>query len=46
LDVIDDSDMIVIEEDLCESPSAPPTVSSVRPSDYRSLFTRLRRARG
>jgi len=42
----DDADMIVIEEDLhgvVDEASAP--VFSVRPSDYRSLFTRLRRGR-
>jgi len=44
---IDDSDMVVIEEDLRQSVAdAPPAVFSVRPSDYRSLFTRLRRGRG
>jgi type II secretory pathway predicted ATPase ExeA len=40
----DDADMVVIEEDLddiVDEASAP--VVSVRPSDYRSLFTRLRR---
>jgi type II secretory pathway predicted ATPase ExeA len=40
----DDADMVVIEEDLhdvVDEGSAP--VFSVRPSDYRSLFTRLRR---
>lgn len=47
VEVIDDSDMVVIEEDLCPTASGPqPTVFSVRPSDYRSLFTRLRRSRG
>lgn len=42
----DDADMVVIEDDLedvVEEASAP--VFSVRPSDYRSLFTRLRRGR-
>ena len=45
--VIDDSDMVVIEEDLDDPAEAGscPTVVSVRPSDYRSLFTRLRRGR-
>jgi type II secretory pathway predicted ATPase ExeA len=47
VEVIDDSDMVVIEEDLATpNPGAQPTVFSVRPSDYRSLFTRLRRRRG
>jgi len=46
-EIIDDSDMVVIEEDLCPAePAASRSVVSVRPSDYRSLFTRLRRARG
>ena len=41
---IDDSDMVVIEEDLHEAGGVVgPSVFSVRPSDYRSLFTRLRR---
>ena len=41
---IDDSDMVVIEEDLHEAGGVVgPSVLSVRPSDYRSLFTRLRR---
>ena len=39
----DDSDMVVIEEDLDESPAARPEVVAVRPGDYRSLFARLRR---
>lgn len=41
---LDDTDMVVIEEDMYEvgSETAAP-VLSVRPSDYRSLFTRLRR---
>ncbi len=45
--VIDDSDMVVIEEDLSDpaDDGSRPTVVSVRPSDYRSLFTRLRRGR-
>jgi type II secretory pathway predicted ATPase ExeA len=47
IEVIDDSDMVVIEEDLYEpAGEAAPAVVSVRPSDYRSLFTRLRRSRG
>ncbi len=43
-DIVDDSDMIVIEEDLLDvvDETSPPIVT-VRPSDYRSLFTRLRR---
>jgi len=41
---VDDSDMVVIEEDLDEpSVLETPTVFAVRPGDYRSLFTRLRR---
>jgi type II secretory pathway predicted ATPase ExeA len=40
----DDADMVVIEEDLDEVlDEASSPVVSVRPSDYRSLFTRLRR---
>lgn len=38
----DDADMVVIEDDLDE-PTANPAVFTVRPADYRSLFTRLRR---
>jgi type II secretory pathway predicted ATPase ExeA len=46
IDVIDDTDMVVIEEDLCEAAGdAPGSVFSVRPSEYRNLFTRLRRGR-
>jgi type II secretory pathway predicted ATPase ExeA len=46
VELIDDSDMVVIEEDLGGTDAAcQPTVFSVRPSDYRSLFTRLRRRR-
>lgn len=45
-DVIDDSDMVVIEEDLSEAGDAERSVFSVRPSEYRNLFTRLRRGRG
>jgi type II secretory pathway predicted ATPase ExeA len=46
IEVIDDSDMVVIEEDLGGADvGSQPTVFSVRPSDYRSLFTRLRRSR-
>ncbi len=41
---MDDADMVVIEEDVHEGSSeAASPVFSVRPSDYRSLFTRLRR---
>lgn len=39
----DDADMVVIEEDLDEPAAAKPAVFTVRPGDYRSLFTRLRR---
>ena len=40
----DDSDMVVIEEDLEAVPSpGRPVVAAVRPGDYRSLFARLRR---
>lgn len=40
----DDSDMVVIEEDILEHPSmARRPVVAVRPGDYRSLFARLRR---
>lgn len=39
----DDADMVVIEEDLAEAASAAPAVFAVRPGDYRSLFSRLRR---
>lgn len=47
IDRIDDSDMVVIEEDLAPAGGdAPKSVFSVRPSDYRSLFTRLKRGRG
>jgi hypothetical protein len=38
----DDADMVVIEDDLDE-PTTNPAVFTVRPADYRSLFTRLRR---
>lgn len=41
-----DSDMIVVEDDLPDAiEDASTTVFTVRPSDYRSLFTRLRRGR-
>jgi type II secretory pathway predicted ATPase ExeA len=46
LDVIDDTDMVVIEEDVCEVSDGERSVFSVRPSEYRNLFTRLRRSRG
>jgi type II secretory pathway predicted ATPase ExeA len=39
----DDADMVVIEEDLDEPAPARAGVFAVRPGDYRSLFTRLRR---
>jgi type II secretory pathway predicted ATPase ExeA len=39
----DDSDMVLIEEDLAEPAATPPSVVAVRPGDYRSLFSRLRR---
>jgi type II secretory pathway predicted ATPase ExeA len=39
----DDADMVVIEEDLAEATAATPAVFAVRPGDYRSLFSRLRR---
>jgi len=45
-DVIDDTDMVVVEEDLCEAGDGERAVWSVRPSEYRNLFTRLRRGRG
>jgi len=41
---VDDSDMVVIEEDLDEPPpGGRSVVVAVRPGDYRSLFARLRR---
>jgi type II secretory pathway predicted ATPase ExeA len=39
LEEVDDSDMLVIEDDADEQPA----VFTVRPGDYRRLFTRLRR---
>jgi type II secretory pathway predicted ATPase ExeA len=40
----DDADMVVIEDDLADAdPPGGPRVFPVRPGDYRSLFTRLRR---
>ena len=43
--VEDDTDMVVIEEDLVADAAAEPSVLPVRSGDYRSLFTRLRRGR-
>ncbi|MCE9632414.1 MAG: AAA family ATPase [Planctomycetia bacterium] len=40
---LDDADMVVIEDDLHETDETPRSIFSVRPGDYRSLFTRLRR---
>lgn len=40
---LDDADMVVIEDDPHEADRAPRSIFSVRPGDYRSLFTRLRR---
>ena len=43
----DDSDMIVIEEDLFDHPSVGRRgIFAVRPGDYRQLFARLRRGGG
>ncbi len=39
----DDDDMVVIEEDLTEAATRATAVVAVRPGDYRSLFSRLRR---
>jgi hypothetical protein len=39
----DDADMVVIEDDLADAPGDRQSIFSVRPGDYRSLFTRLRR---
>ena len=41
----DDSDMVVIEEDILDHPSEVhrKSIFTVRPGDYRSLFARLRR---
>jgi len=45
--IVDDSDMVVIEEDLFEHPSAVRrSIFPVRPGDYRHLFARLRRGDG
>ena len=43
---IDDADMVVIEEDVLPAGGGTPAVFAVRPGDYRSLFTRLRRGAG
>jgi type II secretory pathway predicted ATPase ExeA len=40
---LDDSDMVVIEEDLLAQSSGRPVVAAVRLGDYRRLFARLRR---
>jgi type II secretory pathway predicted ATPase ExeA len=40
---VDDSDMVVIEEDLLTQPGGRPAVAAVRLGDYRRLFARLRR---
>ncbi len=41
---VDDTDMVVIEEDLHDLPTVEKAaVFTVRPGDYRSLFARLRR---
>jgi type II secretory pathway predicted ATPase ExeA len=43
----DDSDMIVIEEDILDQPSIGRRgIFAVRPGDYRQLFARLRRGEG
>jgi hypothetical protein len=39
----DDADMVVIEDDVDGSGLSRAAVFAVRPGDYRSLFTRLRR---
>ena len=39
----DDSDMVVIEEDLLAQAAGRPAVAAVRLGDYRRLFARLRR---
>lgn len=44
---VDDSDMVVIEEDVLDQPAAGRRgVFAVRPGDYRRLFARLRRGDG
>jgi type II secretory pathway predicted ATPase ExeA len=40
---LDDSDMVVIEEDLLAQAAGRPAVAAVRLGDYRRLFARLRR---
>jgi type II secretory pathway predicted ATPase ExeA len=40
---LDDSDMVVIEEDLLAQPVGQSVVAAVRLGDYRRLFARLRR---
>ena len=40
---VDDSDMVVIEEDLLAHSGGRPAVAAVRLGDYRRLFARLRR---
>ena len=40
---LDDSDMVVIEEDLLAQSAGRPAVAAVRLGDYRRLFARLRR---
>jgi len=40
---IDDTDMVVIEEDLLINSGGRPAVAAVRLGDYRRLFARLRR---
>jgi len=44
-DVAEDTDMVVIEEDILEHPAEArrKSIFAVRPGDYRSLFARLRR---
>jgi type II secretory pathway predicted ATPase ExeA len=39
----DDADMVVIEDDVQDTAGDRRSIFSVRPGDYRSLFTRLRR---
>ena len=40
---VDDSDMVVIEEDLLAQSAGRPAIAAVRLGDYRRLFARLRR---
>lgn len=42
-DELDDRDLFIVEDDEMPYGSAEPLVFAVRPSDYRSLFARLRR---